>query len=175
MIDPPVENNRSSLAGGQQSGSQSVASRPTLEFFATAEGYYDNIGQKYVYHYKDHLGNVRLSFGKDRITQALRIIEENNYYPFGLKHKGYNMDNLRPDYKYKFQEQEHQDELGLNWDSFKWRNYDMAIGRFMNIDPLTEKYRDWGTYVFSGNRVIDARELEGLEPYVLFKNRKRGC
>jgi hypothetical protein len=34
----------------------------------------------------------------------------------------------------------------------------------MNIDPLTEDYMDWGPYVFSGNRVIDSRELEGLEP-----------
>jgi RHS repeat-associated protein len=67
-------------------------------------------------------------------------------------------------YKYKFQGQERQDELGLNWDSFKWRNYDMAIGRFMSIDPLTEKYMDWTPYAFSGNRVVDSRELEGLEP-----------
>ncbi len=34
----------------------------------------------------------------------------------------------------------------------------------MNVDPLTEKYMDWSPYVFSGNRVIDSRELEGLEP-----------
>lgn len=38
----------------------------------------------------------------------------------------------------------------------------------MSIDPLTEDYTDWSPYVFSGNRVIDARELEGLEPYRLF-------
>ncbi len=47
----------------------------------------------------------------------------------------------------------------------KYRNYDPAIGRFMVIDPLTEEYHTWSPYVFSGNRVIDARELEGLEPY----------
>ena len=70
-------------------------------------------------------------------------------------------------YKYKFQEQERQEELGLNWDSFKWRNYDYAIGRFMNIDPLTEEYHTWSPYAFSGNRVIDARELEGLEPVLI--------
>jgi RHS repeat-associated protein len=66
-------------------------------------------------------------------------------------------------YQYKFQGQERQDELGLNWDSFKWRNYDYAIGRFMSIDPLAEKYVHNGVYNFSENRVIDARELEGLE------------
>ena len=67
-------------------------------------------------------------------------------------------------YKYKFQGQERQDELGLNWDSFKYRNYDPSDGRFMSIDPLTEEYHTWSPYVFSGNRVMDSRELEGLEP-----------
>jgi hypothetical protein len=37
----------------------------------------------------------------------------------------------------------------------------------MSIDPLTEEYHTWSPYVFSGNRVIDARELEGLEPYLI--------
>ena len=66
-------------------------------------------------------------------------------------------------YKYKYQGQERQDELGLNWDSFKWRNYDYAIGRFMSVDPLSEKYSYQSVYNFSENRVIDGRELEGLE------------
>jgi RHS repeat-associated protein len=66
-------------------------------------------------------------------------------------------------YKYKYQGQERQDELGLNWDSFKYRNYDYAIGRFMSIDPLAEKYYHNSTYAFSENRVVDAFELEGLE------------
>src|SRR5690606_33752678 len=96
--------------------------------------------------------------------------------PFGLKHSVYSAGRLRDfevdssnpegehvflnkvtktEYQYKYNGKEWQDELGLNWDSFKWRNYDYAIGRFMSIDPLTEEYVDWGPYVFSGNRVID--------------------
>jgi RHS repeat-associated protein len=112
----------------------------------------------------------------------LAIKEENHYYPFGLKHENYNVDYLEFQemneavilypplststklmHNYKYQEQERQDELGLNWDSFKWRNYDYAIGRFMNIDPLAEKYPYNSIYAFSENRVIDGRELEGLE------------
>lgn len=49
------------------------------------------------------------------------------------------------------------------------------VGRFFNVDPLAEKYPTWGPYVFSGNRVIDARELEGLEPYVLFNTRENAA
>ena len=37
------------------------------------------------------------------------------------------------------------------------------VGRFFNIDPLSEKYSYQSHYNFSENRVVDGRELEGLE------------
>jgi len=90
---------------------------------------------------------------------SIEVLEENNYYPFGLKHKGYN--NLAGNSAYKYQGQELQTETG--WYSFKWRNYMPDVGRFFNIDPLSEKYAYQSHYNFSENRVIDGRELEGLE------------
>ena len=128
-------------------------------------------------------GNNRLSYTFDHESQQVKILEENNYYPFGLKHHYYNEALKTVKYKeinltkkavqqapagdesfpYYYQEQERQDELGLNWDSFKYRNYDYAIARFMSIDALAEKYSYQSPYNFSENRVIDARELEGLE------------
>ena len=164
--DPPAETSRFS-AFAEQSVSQAAPSRPTLEFFPTTEGYYDYVGKKYVYQYKDHLGNIRLSYAKNPGTQVLEIIEENNYYPFGLKHKGYN-DYTITNNKYKFQGQERQDELGLNWDSFKYRNYDYAIGRFMSIDPLAQEYAYNSPYAFAENKLGMGRELEGLELGPLF-------
>src|SRR5690554_5597447 len=102
--------------------------------------------------------------------------------PEGAKHQGYNAENyvfisfgggpvqLIPTnphaletYKYKFQGQERQDELGLNWVSFKWRNYDHAIGRFMVIDPLASEYAYNSSYAFQENKIGMGRELEGLE------------
>uniref|UniRef100_UPI000ACB6785 RHS repeat-associated core domain-containing protein n=1 Tax=Chryseobacterium sp. CCH4-E10 TaxID=1768758 RepID=UPI000ACB6785 len=79
-----------------------------------------------------------------------------------LKHEGYNALAGNPAYQYKFQGQELQE---TGWYSFKWRNYMSDVGRFFNIDPLAEKYNTWTPYAFSGNRVIDAREIEGLEPH----------
>ncbi|HEX8577837.1 MAG TPA: RHS repeat-associated core domain-containing protein, partial [Flavobacterium sp.] len=54
-----------------------------------------------------------------------------NYYPFGLKHNGYNFVvngyNLN---KYKYNGKELQDELGLNLYDYGARNYDPALGRW---------------------------------------------
>jgi len=44
------------------------------------------------------------------------------------------------------------------------------MGRFFNIDPLSEKYAYQSHYNFSENRVIDARELEGLEAVLINEN-----
>ena len=68
-----------------------------LQFFPTAEGYVnvtDGGKFNYVYNYTDHLGNVRLSYAYNDRTSELNILEENHYYPFGLKHSNYNVDKL---------------------------------------------------------------------------------
>jgi hypothetical protein len=61
-----------------------------LQFFPTAEGYVDATGGRYnyVFQYKDHLGNIRLSYTQK--GESLVILEENHYYPFGMKHNNYN-------------------------------------------------------------------------------------
>lgn len=43
-----------------------------LSFFPTAEGFYDYEKLKYIYQYKDHLGNVRLSYSKDPVTGTIK-------------------------------------------------------------------------------------------------------
>ena len=42
--------------------------------------------------------------------------------------------------------------------------HDPRVGRFFAPDPLFTKYPWYSPYQFSGNRVIDMVELEGLEP-----------
>ena len=85
-------------------------------------------------------------------------------YPFGLEHKGYNnvVNGTENNYK-TFQGQEIHKELGLNWLSFKYRNYDPSLARFHNVDPLAQEYAYQSPYNFSENRVIDGVELEGAE------------
>src|SRR5690554_2148410 len=69
-------------------------------------------------------------------------------------------------YRYGFQGQEKDDEIKGEGNSinYKYRMHDTRVGRFLSIDPLAKKYPFYSPYVFSGNRVIDAYELEGMEP-----------
>lgn len=46
--------------------------------------------------------------------------------------------------------------------------HDPRIGRFFAVNPLTSKYPYYTPYSFSGNKVIHAVELEGLEDKVLY-------
>jgi RHS repeat-associated protein len=143
-----------------------------LKFFNQPEGYIEPIINNgnvtkwdYIYQYKDHLGNIRLSY-KDvstTSTPSLQIVEENNYYPFGLKHQGYNANHFGRDHKYGYLGQEFQNELGLNEYSYKWRNADPALGRFFSIDPIAEDYYYLTPYQFASNTPVWKIEQEGLE------------
>jgi RHS repeat-associated protein len=105
------------------------------------------------------------------------IIEESNYYPFGLKHKGYNnvtsSNGNSVAQKYGFTGKEHQDELGLGWIDITARNYDPALGRWMNLDPLAEQGRRWSPYTYAFDNPIYFQDPDGMWPNP-FKEIKRG-
>ncbi len=146
-----------------------------LKFFNTSEGYVEPSGTAfdYVYQYKDHLGNIRLSFmdaNDNGLIAASEIVEEHNYYPFGLKHKGYNEGtNHTAHHKYMFGGKEYQDDLvgstSLDWYDFTARNYDPALGRWMNLDPLAEQMRRHSPYNYAFNSPIFFVDPDGMKPF----------
>ncbi len=145
-----------------------------LEFIKNYEDGYsypkNNGTYGYVYYYTDQLDIIRLMYGDSdgngSIDPSTEIIKESHFYPFGLAHKGYN-NTVNPIgsslHKYDYQNQERQNEFGLNWLQFKYRMQDPAIGHFVSIDPLADKYVHNSTYSFAENKVIKYNELEGLE------------
>lgn len=160
-----------------------------LVFFPHAEGYVNNTvvnGNNvydYVYNYKDHLGNIRVSYAWNNATSSLKILEENHYFPFGLKHTKYNSnsyqfvpspqggynsgivgrtDNSRKVYNYKYNGKELQEELGLNMYDYGARNFDPALGRWMNIDPLAEKYDNSSPFCYAASNPIFFIDPNGM-------------
>ncbi len=150
-----------------------------LQFFNHVEGYVTPdyggwvgvppVGYDYVYQYKDHLGNIRLSYkdsNNNGSVTASEILEENNYYPFGLRHKGYNntVTSTNIALKRKFGGKEYQDELGLGWYDITARNYDPALGRWMNLDPLAEQMRRHSPYNYGFDNPIRFIDPDGMAP-----------
>ena len=132
--------------------------------------YYESNNFEYIYNFKDHLGNVRLSYqdlDKNGVVTVSEIITENHFYPFGLQHKGYVYQNPHGDpkaEKYKYNGKELQDELQLGWYDYGARNYDPAIGRWMNIDPEAEQGRRWSPYIYAFDNPVFFIDPDGMWP-----------
>ena len=145
----------------------------TLQFFNHAEGYVsnDNGSFSYVYQYKDHLGSIRLSYsdgdGNGSISQS-EIIKENHYYPYGLKMRGFNTNvsslGNSVAQKYMFNGKEFDDSFNetLNTYDFGARNYDPALGRWMNVDPLSQFH---SPYNYTGNNPVNFIDPDGRYSY----------
>ena len=144
-----------------------------LQFFNHPEGYvkYDNGDFEYVYQYKDHLGNVRLTYAdtdnNGTINASTEIIEESNYYPFGLKHKGYNnvisSNGNANAQNFKYNGKELDEDLGLNLYHYGFRLYDAAIARFPSIDPASDQFPHVSTYNYAENEPVGSIDLWGLQ------------
>ena len=89
-----------------------------------------------------------------------------NYYPFGLKQKGYNntVTSTNLAQNWKFSGKEYNQELGLNWYDVTARNYDPAIGRWMNLDPLAELMRRHSPYNYAFDNPVYFIDPDGMAP-----------
>ncbi len=104
------------------------------------------------------------------------IVEESNYYPFGLRHKGYNNSSSSSGnsiaQKFGYNSVELEEALGINLMEMDVRSYDPAIARWTGIDPVT--HYNFSTYnAFDNNPVFwadpsgaDAIEVKGGITYV---------
>jgi len=163
-----------------------------MQFFPHAEGSImltysatqptTNPSYNYVFHYMDHLGNIRLRYGKDPSDNQIKILEENHYYPYGLTHTGYaqlskrfsftdpNTIALTPvdpylgdTFKYKLNGIELSESLGLNVYEMTLRQYDPAIGRWNSIDPVT--HLEYSTYSAFDNNPVFWADPSGADSF----------
>jgi len=169
-----------------------------LRIIPTSEGYYDALGNQYIYNFTDHLGNIRLSYtdtNKDGIIQPRQyywkqcdepsgpwvpvncidgwkpgeIVEVNNYYPFGLMHN-YTA-TTKNAYQYKYNGKELQ-ETGMY--DYGARFYMPDIGRWGVVDPLAETSRRWSTYTYAYNNPIRFIDPDGRQATDIYKMDKSG-
>ena len=131
---------------------------PVLQFVPTPEGYFDFVKNKYIYNYTDHLGNVRLSYTKG--ISGVEVVEENNYYPFGMKHSDYNILGGNYTYQYKYNGKELQLETGMY--DYGARFYMPDLGRWGVHDPLSELQFAYSPYSYVYGNPIRLNDSTGM-------------
>lgn len=130
-----------------------------IDMIHTSEGYLQNSGGTFSYHYNltDHLGNVRATLQRTTAT-AGTVIQKHDYYAFGepkaIAISGNN--------KYLFNGKEIQSELGGQYD-YGARFYEGEIGRWNVMDPLAEKHYDTSPYAYAMNNPSTYIDLFGLD------------
>ncbi len=131
-----------------------------LDFVPTSEGFYSFTENRYIYQYKDHLGNVRVTFVKNN-AGVLQAMDTNNYYPFGLNHIGGSFSsNFGSYYNYKYNGKELQE---TGWSDYGARMYMADLGRWGVVDPLAEKSSRWSPYNYAFNNPISFIDPDGRD------------
>lgn len=127
-----------------------------IDFIRTEEGLARNNAGTYSYEYNltDHLGNVRASFYRNPVSGNLEVIQQDNYYGFGLRKVAQQGSN-----KYLYNGKELQDEL-TQYD-YGFRFYDPVIGRWNVIDAKAELYKNITPYVYAANTPVNAIDPDG--------------
>ncbi|GAA3937224.1 hypothetical protein GO495_12075 [Chitinophaga oryziterrae] len=127
---------------------------------------WDNLGIKH-YELSNHLGNVLATISDKPVLEGdhykAELLSAQDYYPFGM---------LQPDrsyslgsYRYGFNGKENDNEVKGegNQQDYGMRVYDPRIGRFLSVDPLTQKYPELTPYQFASNTPIWAIDIDGAE------------
>jgi RHS repeat-associated protein len=133
----------------------------SLEMIYADEGLVNvsDTGYSYEYYLKDHLGNIRVVFNPDTLTQLT------DYYPFGM----ISSTTSGSKNKYLYNGKELKDELELDWYDYGARFYDPQIGRWVVQDPLAEYKYNNSPYNYCLNnplRYIDIYGLTDSIPYI---------
>ena len=119
---------------------------------------------KSIYFAKDHLGTIRTT-----INDYSEIENAADYYPYGEEITGRSV--VYPNCtsaKYKFTGKERDTENG--YDYFGARYYDSRIGRWLQIDPLANKYPEWNPYNYVKNNPSNLIDPNGMDIWVVTRD-----
>src|SRR5690606_15430757 len=146
-----------------------------IERISTEEGYLQNSGGTYAYHYNltDHLGNVRVVLKRGTSATAPEVVQRQDYYPFG-KTRAIVTGGIN---RYLYNGKEMQADLNGGTHAlgssyvlegqldYGARFYDAEIGRWNVVDKEAERYERHSPYAYVLNRPTVAVDPDGKRVY----------
>ena len=121
------------------------------------------------YFVKDHLGSVRTTVDRNG-----NVVGHDDYYPFGLAMPGRGSNSANPNGDYKFTGYEKDDEARLDLYHANARGYDPVLGRFMQIDPMSDLFPHVSSYAYGNNNPLRFTDPTGMAPYDWIRNNETG-
>jgi RHS repeat-associated protein len=128
----------------------------TWQLSQAANGGYEPLGDTvrvsqdgYVTVYVGNESDVDVLFDDMSVEQRHGLqVQENQYDPWGISLAGvdYSSPGIQGLNQYQFNGKERQSDLGLSWQSYGWRMYDVQLGTWHSIDQLASTYNDWSPY-----------------------------
>ncbi|WP_418423898.1 RHS repeat domain-containing protein, partial [Alistipes sp.] len=113
------------------------------------------------YFLTDHLGSTRTIVNGDG-----EVIEQNDYYPFGMRWS--DSDSQLSDNRYRYNGKEEQSFVGNPYIDYGARMYDPKFRLGWNAsDPLAEKYYPISPYAFCAGNPINNIDWNGQEVIAL--------
>ena len=127
----------------------------------------------YVYIYVSNESDIPVYFDNlEVVVERGELIEENHYYPFGLKIATLSSvkaadpegaeGHIKNNRQYQGKHSEFDEELG--WNDFEARNYDSQTGRWLQVDPLADKSPGISPYAYCLNNPIKLTDPDGKLP-----------
>lgn len=110
------------------------------------------------YYLKDHLGSTRAVMNTNGA-----VVESYDYYPFGLKMPGRIYPATPTVTKNLFTGKELDGETGWYYHGARFRN--PALGPWLSVDPLAEKYPSLSPYAYAANNPINFYDPDGKRLY----------
>ena len=68
-------------------------------------------------------------------------------------------------YRYGFNGKENDKDAGAGIQDYGMRIFDVRLGRFLSVDPITVQYPELTPYQFASNTPLQATDLDGLEAF----------
>jgi RHS repeat-associated protein len=122
---------------------------------------------------------VEVYFDDFKVTQtnSLPVVQQEDFYPFGLTFNSYSRESSVPN-QYLFNQgtgekmfhTERVYDLGLNVDESRYRTYDYTTGRWWQIDPLADEgdLIELTPYNYSDNDPVRLNDPEGDCPQCIW-------